>query len=226
MATAFQLNADGFTKQALQLCGLVPLGRSPKADMLQDARDLFSVILKSLQARGVTLTQAIRRSLSLSSGTASYALATDVLDVDFPTTVQVTGDNNENWVERMTYGDYQTISNKTEQGQPTRAYVEKLSSCTVKFWPVPEKAYTWNYRAVVLLPDMDAGSTQTSLTQRWMSALVWRLAYWLSHANNLPMQKRVELKAMADQEEKAVMGQENDRADMNLILPCDPYRSY
>lgn len=226
MSTTFQLNADGFTKQALQLCGLVPLGRQPKNDMLQDARDIFSTILKTLQARGVTLTQAIRRTQTLSSGTSSYALAADVIDVEFPTTIQASGSDAETWVERMSYSDWRVIANKATTGIPTRAFVEKLSTCTVHFWDKPDQTYTWNYRAIILIDDMSAGTTTPGLTQRWMGALVWRLAYWLAHAYNLPMQKRIELKNMADEEEGKVLGQENGGADLCLSLPCDPYRSY
>jgi len=223
MSTTFTLTADQMAKQALQLCGLVPLGRSPKAEQLSDARDLLSVILKSLQARGVTLTQAEPDTQTLSSGTASYTLDADTIDVEFPTTVTKSGETSEYWVEKMVYADYRVISDKTTLGTPTRAYVEKLSVCRAVFWPVPNGTYTWNFRAIKLLPDMSSGSTTTGLTQRWLGALVWRLAYWLAHANNLPAPKRLELKSMADEEERRVMGQENERGDLCLELPRDPY---
>ena len=226
MSTTFQLNADGFTKQALQLAGLLTLGREPNNSMLQDARDLFSTMLKSLQARGVTLTQAVRSTLTLTQGVADYTLPTNVIDVEFPTTIQASGDNNEVWVDKMTYSDYRVISDKTTEGTPTRAYVEKLAVCTVSFWSVPEKTYTWNYRAITLLPDMSSGATEPGLTQRWMAALVWRLAYWLAHAYNLPMEKRIELKGIADEEERLVLGQENERGDLYLQLPPNPYGGY
>lgn len=225
MATSFQLDADGFTKQALQLCGLLRLGGTPSNQLLQDARDLFSVMLKSLQARGVTLTQAVRRTLTLTQGTASYPLGTDVIDVEFPTTIQAVGSDDETWVEKMVYSEYRVISNKETTGIPTRAYVEKLSSVSVTFWEKPNASYTWNYRAIVLVPDADSGSTEPGLTQRWMGALVWRFAYWLSHANNLPQQKRQELKVEAEQHEADVMGQENEGGDLYLSLPTNPYRS-
>lgn len=223
MSTTFQLTADAMTKQALQLCGLVPLGRSPRNDQLQDARDILSTILKTLQAKGVTLTQLTPRTLSLTTGVATYALPAEAIDVEFPTTVQETGSTSETWVERMTYSDYRVISDKTAQAIPTRAYVERTSSVSVTFWSVPDRAYTWNYRTLDLLPDMSSGTTGMSLTQRWLGALVWRHAYWLSHAFNLPMEKRVELKGMADEQEAAVMGQENERGDVFYSLPMDPY---
>ena len=226
MSTTFQLTADAMTKQALQICGLIPLGRSPKNEMLQDARDILSTILKTLQAKGVTLTQLTPRTLSLVAGTGTYALPADCIDVDFPTTINETGSSSETWVERMTYGDYRVISDKVTTGIPTRAYVERTSSVSVTFWSVPDRSYTWNYRTLDLLPDMATGTTGVSLTQRWLGALVWRHAYWLSHAFSLPMDKRLELKGEADAQEAAVMGQENERVDLRFGLPPDPYGSY
>jgi hypothetical protein len=226
LATSFTLNADAFTKHALQLCGLVPLGRQPNNQLLSDARDLFTVLLKTLQTRGVTLTQAIRRTLTLSDGVSTYPLAADVLDVEFPTTIQADGSNVETYVQKMVYSDYVVISNKTTVGIPTRAYVEKTSSVSVIFWDIPNGTYTWNYRAIVLLPDADTGAAEPGLTQRWMGALVWRFAYWLAQAHNLPPQKRQELKAEAEMLERDVLGQENERGDMMMSLPPNPYGSY
>jgi len=126
----------------------------------------------------------------------------------------------------MVYSDYQTISNKTVTGVPTRVFVEKLSSVSVYFWEIPNATYTWSYRAIVLLPDMDAGSTTPGLTQRWQGALTWRFAYWLAHAYNLNPQKRQELKLEAEQQEASVLGQENQSGDLCLSLPPTPYGSY
>ena len=74
MSTTFQLTADGMTKQALQKCGVVGLGRQPDPAVLQDARDTLSTILKTLQARGTTLTQMVPLTISLTPGVASYVL--------------------------------------------------------------------------------------------------------------------------------------------------------
>ena len=225
MSTTFQLTADGFTKHAMQLCGLLPLGRTPRPEHLQDARDLLTVMLKALQSRGITLTQAVQASLTLAPGVANYPLDADTIDVDFPTTLQASGSTAETYVEKMTYSDWRIISDKTVTGPPTRAYVEKLATCSVFFWSVPDGAATWNYRAIKLLPDATSGAT-SGLTQRWMGALVWRFAYWLSHAFSLPQAKRQELKAVADEEETAVLGQENERGDLNLSLGSPYGRGY
>jgi hypothetical protein len=223
MATTFNLNADQYTKKALQLCGTLGLGREPPNQVLQDARDILSTMLKTLQSRGVTLTQAVPLTLTLSNGTASYPLPTNLIDVEFPMTVMASGATSETWVEKMIWSDYQVISDKTVTGTPTRCYVEKLSTLTAKFWSVPNGTYTANYRGIQLIDDMSAGTTTPGLTQRWMGALMWRFAYWLSFPLNVPAAKRQELKTEAEQQERDVLGGENERGDLQLCLPSDPY---
>jgi hypothetical protein len=226
MSTSFNLQADQYAKKALQLCGVVGLGRPVDTEVLQDVRDTFSEILKTLQARGTTLTQKVQRTLALVPGVASYALPADLYDVEFPVTVQAANDVNETYVERATYADWRIISDKTVTGPPTRMYVERLSTMTAFLWSVPEKAYTLNYQGCQLLPDVSDGTTTPGLTQRWMGALTWRLAYWISFPLNIPQTKRGELKTVADEEERIVLGQDTERGDLQLMLPSDPYGSY
>ena len=226
MSTTFQLTADGLTKKALQICGVVGLGRQPDNEVLQDARDILSEILKTLQSRGTTLTQAVPLTMTLTAGVSTYAFPTNLIDIDFPVTVQAVNDVNETYVEKMVYADYRIISDKTTTGPPTRLYVEKLANLTGYFWSVPDQIYTMNYRGIALLPDMSDGSVTPGLTQRWMGALTWRLAYWLSYPLNIPQSRRAEIKAMADEQEGIVLGQENERGDLNLMLPPDPFGSW
>jgi hypothetical protein len=226
MSTTFNLSADQYTRKALQLCGVVGLGRPVDNEVLQDARDIFSEMLKTLQARGTTLTQKVPLTLALLPGVSTYVLPANLYDIEFPVTVQAVGDVNENYVEQMVYADYRIISDKTVTGPPTRLYVERLATITAYLWSVPDKAYTLNYQGCQLLPDISDGTTTPGLTQRWMGALTWRLSYWLSFPLNIPASRRAELKAMADQEEAIVMGQDAEHADLQLMLPPDPYGSY
>lgn len=230
MSTSFNLTADGVAKQALQKCGVVGLGRQPDPTMLQDARDTLSVILKTLQARGTTLTQMVPLTLSLVQGTAAYVLPSNIISVEdeFATLLQTSGAaaNSETYVQKMSYQDYRIISDKTTSGPPTRFYVEMLSTLTMFLWSVPDQSYTLNFRGLALLPDITDGTTTSGLTQRWMAALVWRLAYWLSFPLKVPTERRAELKTEAETQEAIVLGQESERVDMNLMLPPDPFGSY
>jgi hypothetical protein len=225
----FNPTADQMVRSALQKCGVVGLGMQVKNEWLQDGRDILSSILKALQAKGVTLTQLIPATLTLVPGVSTYALPTTFIDVENePTTIsQPSGDPTESYVERMVYGDWRIISDKTVNGIPTRVYIQKLvAGCTAIFWSTPDQAYTWNYRGFQLLPDMSDGGQTSGLNQRWMEALEWRLAYWLSFPLNISAMRRAELKGNADEQNNIVMRQESERADCNLMLPMDPYHSY
>lgn len=225
----FNLTADQMVRQALQHCGVVGLGMPVLPEMLQDGRDKLSTILKALQARGTTLSQLVRATLVLSPGQSSYVLPAAFIDVeDEQTTLLLpNGSTTETYVDRMAYADWRIISDKSISGLPTRVYIEKSATvCTAFFWSVPDQAYTWEYRGVQLLPDMSTGGQLSELAQKWVSALTWRLAYWLSFPLNVPQMRRQELKTNADDEEKIVLGQEVEHVDLNLMLPPNPYGSY
>lgn len=228
MSTTFQLNADQFVKGALQFTGVLGLGRTPKQEWLEDARTMFGTILKTLQTRGVTLTQAVPLTLALQQGVSSYPLPADIFDVSDTATLQQVGasSSQETYTEPMVYSDYRIISDKTVTGPPTRFYVQKLAALTVFFWSVPDRSYTWFYQGIQLLPDITDGSTKPGLTQRWMGALQWRLAYWLSFPLNVQPGKRQELKEEADKQEAIALGQENEHRDLQIMLPPNPYGSY
>lgn len=230
MSTIFNLTADGMAKQALQHCGVLGLGRTPNPTMLQDTRDKLSIILKTLQARGTTLTQMMPFTITMTPGVASYVLPANIISVEdeVTTLLQVGGAaaNSETYVQKMNYEDYRIISDKTVSGPPTRVYVEMLSTLTAYFWSVPDQPYVWNARGLALLPDISDGTTTPGLTQRWMAALTWRLAYWISFPLNVPMARRAELKAEADAQEATVMGQEVEHVDLCFQLPMDPYGSW
>lgn len=230
MSTTFNLTADGVAKQALQKCGVLGLGRTPDPTMLQDARDTLSVILKTLQARGTTLTQMQPLTLSLTAGVSSYVLPSNIIDVEDEqmTLLQSSNGtaNSETYVQRMSYEDWRIISDKAVTGPPTRVYFQKLAVVTAFFWSTPDQTYTFNFRGLALLPDITDGTTTSGLTQRWMGALVWRLAYWLSYPLNTPAARRAELKEEAEKQEAIVLEQETEHVDMNFMLPPDPYGSY
>lgn len=218
----FNLTADGIVKQALQISGLLPLGGRPQPTQAADAREILDVMLKGIQAKGVVLTCAERTTLALTSGTASYALPADTLDVEFPTTITASGGTNDTIVEKMVYGDYALISDKASAGMPTRVYVEKQASLTAIFWPVPSASFTWNYRRVRTMRDMDAGNVNMDLTVRWLEAVVWKMAHRLSMASSLSASARAEIRAEAGNAEAVAMGQENERGDLNFGL-TGPY---
>jgi hypothetical protein len=219
---AFNPTADEIVRQAFQMGGILGLGRRPKTDQLNDARDILTTILKAMQAKGTMLVTAERVTLTLTPGTASYSLAADTIDVEFPTTYKAPGSSTETTVERLAYANYQELTDKTVQGTPTQAYVEKTATLTVSFWPVPSAAGTWNYRRVRLIRDASNGGVTIDVTRKYLQAVVWKLAHRLALANALPLGRVQYLEGQAIAAEHEATGDDNERGDLSICL-TDPY---
>lgn len=219
---SFNPSADAVIKQALQFAGLLPLGRKPRPDMMADARDMLTTMLKALQAEGIMLVTTERVTLTLVAGTATYALDADTVDVVFPSTWTPAGSTSETIVEQMSYSDYAPLSDKTAQGTPTRVYVEKEAAVTATFWNVPSQGGTWHYRRVRLIRDASDGGVTLDLTQRYLQAIVWKMAHRMAMANSVSLQRVSMLRDEATAAIAAAKGDDNERGDLNMSL-CGPY---
>lgn len=220
ISTSYNFNptAEQIVRQAFQATGALGLGRRPRPDQLNDARDILTTLLKAMQAKGKLLVQAERVTLTLTPGTATYALADDTIDVEFPTTYSPPGSTTETIVERMSYSDYQILSDKTAQGTPVRVYVEKSAILTATFWNVPNAAGTWHYRRIRIIRDASAGATMDATT-KFIQAIVWKLAHKLALPLGVPLARVQYLEQQAIAAEAEVIGDDDERGDCNMMLP-------
>jgi hypothetical protein len=216
--SSFNPQVDTILRMALQMAGLLPLGRNPSAAELAHARDHMNASLKSLSGVGPALTQMERTTLALVAGTSTYVLAADTIEVSFPMSIAVVGQTTETWIEHMTFATYQTMSSKDLQGTPTSCYVEKLSTVSLVFWPVPSQAYTLSYQRQRLIRDADSGST-VDLTQRWFNWLTYEMAHKMSLAGSLTLAASKNLKGLADEALLLAMGKEQEGGSVVFELP-------
>lgn len=218
VSTSYGYNppADNLLRQALQLSGLVPLGRTPSALELSHARDHMNTTGKSLPR---ALMQMERTSQALVAGTALYTAAADTLEISFPMMLQVPGQSTETWVQHMVYDEYAKISNKDTQGTPTMCYVEKLAAVSLIFWPVPEKAYTVNYQRQRIARDLESGTTIDGL-QKWLDYWVYAMAEKMAIAGSLGIDRCKLLGAKARECLEKASGTENEGGDLMISLPA------
>jgi hypothetical protein len=118
----------------------------------------------------------------------------------------------------MVYDEWQKLSNKTFQATPTSCYVEKAALVTLVFWPVPDQAFTLNYRRQRLFRDTDSGTTMDS-TQRWIDAWVYVTAYKMAQSGSLPQSTLENLKQDRNDAVKLAQGREHETADLVFTLP-------
>ena len=218
--SSFAPSVDEILRMALQLAGLLPLGRNPSAQELGHARFHLNASAKSMAGRGPQFTQLERQTLALVAGTAEYTLAADTIEIEFPMSIQqtTTGNVSDTWIEPMVYDEWQKLSNKTFQATPTSCYVEKAALVTLVFWPVPGQAFTLKYRRQRLLRDADSGSTMDS-TQRWIDAWVYTAAHKMAMIASLPQSTVTNLKLEKEAAIKLAQGREHETADLVFTPP-------
>jgi hypothetical protein len=218
--SSFQPQVDQILRMALQLAGILPLGRNPSAQELSHARDHLNASAKSMAAHGAQFTQLERKTLPLVAGTAEYTLDSDTIEIEFPMSIQqaTTGTTSDTWIEAMVYDEWQKLSNKTFQATPTSCYVEKAALVTLVFWPVPNQAFTLKYRRQRLMRDFDSGTTPDS-TQRWIDAWVYTAAHKMCMIASLPQSSVANLKELRDEAIRLAQGREHETADLVFTLP-------
>lgn len=146
-------------------------------------RRSLNFLMADWSNRGINLWALESGTVDLVSGTATYNLPVDTVDlIEFMLREGVGQNQNDINVSRITVTDYATLPNKNVQGIPSQIFVERLQA-TPRFtlWPVPDtssyKLYYWRLRR---LGDGGNGTTTPDVPFRFLNALVSGLAYYLS----------------------------------------------
>lgn len=211
----FNPSCDDIMRSALQLAGLLPLGRSASAQQLQHARFFLDEFFKS---QGASLMQMERETLTLAAGIDTYDLAADTIGVTFPMMClplpQQSVTQSQTQIQGMSFDQYQQIPDKTQQGVPIRCYSEKLALVTLRFWPVPNAAFTVSYQRQRLMEDAASGAT-VDRPPRWMRGISFMMAHDMALAGSLPLDRVKYLGGMAEDLLRKAEGM--DHEDVNEV---------
>lgn len=156
--TAFTLDLLEIVEEAFERCG-----RELRTGYdLKTARRSLNLLFADWSNRGVNLWTLDSGSVSLVSGTATYTLPADTIDIldavirsnDGSASLQ-----NDRVITRVSASVYSTIPNKLSTGVPIQYVVTRASAApTVTLWPVPsdatQKLVYWRLRRI-----QDAGAT-------------------------------------------------------------------
>jgi hypothetical protein len=217
--STFNPTVDNLIRSGMQLAGLLPFGRAPQPDQLRDVREILDTRLKELQAEGTILLTAERAEpLTLASGTASYALPANVLDVDELGMLTAPGETTQTHCFRMPFNDYQPITDKATTGVPMRFYVEKLAATTIIFHPTPDKAYAFSYRKIRLLADVDSGGVTVDLRQKWLRVVTLMIAHDVALAGSRPLSVVEYLDNQLAIAKQIVSGDDDEKGDLQWVL--------
>jgi len=200
----FELTVDQLLRRSFNIAGMLEASQSaPRPDDLSMARDLLGMELDALQADGIVLRTVIRTTLPLVAATATYVLDADTIDVALDGSnvagMIVPASGGETPVRAISRAEYQQIPTKASSATPTVVFIEKLTTTSLVFWPVPPDSTTsFRYSKIHLPRDSTPGSATPDLPRRWAKALCYQMAWQIAVTKSAPLQKWTSLQKLAE----------------------------
>ena len=201
---------------------------------LKTARRSLNLLFAEWANRGINLWTIESGTQLLTSGTATYDLPVDT--VDLIEHVIRTGSGTSQIdvsISRISVATYAAIPSKTSTGKPVQIYIDRKSGATessgiqypsVTLWPVPDDAdtYTLVYWRLARILDAGTGVNTQDIPFRFLPALVAGLAYYL--ALKIPgSEGRLQiLKPMYDEAWNLAADEDREKASM-FITPRPMY---
>ncbi len=163
---------------------------------LRTARRSLNLLALDWANRGYNLWTVEEGSISLGSGTATYALPTDTIDiVEMVIRTASSGTNTDINIQRIGMPQYASIPNKATTGRPVQAWTNRQIAPTITLWPVPDmdNTYTLVYWRMRRMNNAGSNGDLTfDIPERMLPCLIAGLAFKIAQkkpdlAARLPM---------------------------------------
>tara|TARA_R100000664_G_scaffold23668_1_gene33282 strand:+ start:312 stop:980 length:669 start_codon:yes stop_codon:yes gene_type:complete len=215
-STDFELDVTEYIEEAFERCGLeVRTGYD-----LKTAKRSLNLMLLDWANRGLNQWTIVQRTQNLTSGTAEYALSTDIIDI---LSLSVVRNNTYFSVDRISRDSYLSIPNKTTTGRPSQFFLDRQITPNLKIWPVPENSTdVIFYDALTRMNDADTFTNTLEVPFRFYPCLAAGLAYYIS-IKRAP--ERVQLlKSVYEEEFQRAATEDRDRSSTTISPDLGFYR--
>ena len=204
----FELNVADYVEEAFERCGLeVKTGYD-----LVTARRSLNIMLAEWANRGLNQWTIVQRTQALTSGTRTYTLSADVIDI---LSAVVTRSSTDFALTRVSRDDDLNIPNKATTGRPTQFFLDRQVTPSLRLWPTPENSTdVVVYNALTRIDDADTAINTLDVPFRFYPCLAAGLAYYLS-IKRAPNRTQM-LKAMYEEEFERAMGEDRDRSSFTV----------
>jgi len=213
--TAFDLDFTEIAEEAWERAG-----REMRTGYdLRTARRSMNLMLIEWQNRGINMWTVDEGTLPLVSGTGTYTLPADTIDL-LEHVIRMGSGTSQNDVSlnRISVSSYSTIPNKNATGKPLQIYINRLAAAPeASVWPIPDSDnYTLQYWRMRRIEDAGSGVNTADVNFRFLPCLVAGLAYYIAlkvpeFEARLPMLKQ-------EYEESFLRASEEDREKATLRL--------
>lgn len=224
--TDFNLDLNALVEEAFERCGQ----EMRTGYDLRTARRSLNLLLLDWANRGINLWTIDQGSIPLVTGTATYDLPVDTVDLLDHVIRTGTGSNQIDInISRISVSTYAMIPNKTATGRPIQVWVDRKSGATnsssvvqypqITVWPTPDPSttYTFYYWRLRRMQDAGNGVNGQDIPFRMLPAMVAGLAYHL--AMKIPgAEQRIQLlKASYDEAWQLASEEDREKAPVRFV---------
>tara|TARA_R110002020_G_scaffold314810_1_gene529957 strand:- start:1131 stop:1799 length:669 start_codon:yes stop_codon:yes gene_type:complete len=216
-STNFELDVAEYIEEAFERCGLeVRTGYD-----LKTAKRSLNLMLAEWANRGLNQWTITQTTQALTSGTATYNLNTNVIDI---LSVVVRRSSTDFSMERVSRSTYLGIPTKSTTGRPNQFFLDRQITPVLKIWPTPENSTdTIIFDALTRMDDADTFINTMDMPFRFFPCLAAGLAYYIS-MKRAPNRTQM-LKAVYEEEFERAMTEDRDRASFNVVPQYQYFRS-
>ena len=216
-STDFELDVAEYIEEAFERCGL----EDRTGYDLKTAKRSLNLMLAEWANRGLNQWTITQRTQALTSGTRTYTLSADVIDI---LSAVVTRSSTDFAMERISRSTYLGIPTKSTTGRPNQFFLDRQITPVLKIWPTPENSTdTIIFDALTRMDDADTFINTMDMPFRFFPCLAAGLAYYIS-MKRAPNRTQM-LKAVYEEEFERAMTEDRDRASFNVVPQYEYFRS-
>lgn len=215
-STNFELDVSDYIEEAFERCGLeVKTGYD-----LKTAKRSMNLMFAEWANRGLNQWTIVQRTQALTTGTSSYALGSDVIDV---LSMVVRRNNTDISIEKISRDEFLNIPNKSTEGRPSQFFIDRQVTPVLNVWPSPENSTdVVVFDCLTRLDDADTFTNTVDVPFRFYPCLAAGLAYYLA-IKRAPDRIQL-LKSVYEEEFERALSEDRDRASFNVSPNLRYYR--
>lgn len=193
-----------------------PMGSIRSGYDLQKARRSLNLLFSEWGNRGLNMWTIESTTLAITSGTGSYSLPADTVDI---LDAQLRdSDSLDRTLRRISFSTYAQTYDKSLSGTPSSYMVTRTSTPTVTFWPLPDADATLYYFRIRRLNGLASGiSGSPDVPSRFVPALTSGLAYYLALKEATAGDRIGLLKGDYEEQFDLAAGEDRERATLRLV---------
>jgi|TARA_A100001011_G_scaffold378508_1_gene443333 hypothetical protein len=211
-STDFEPNITEFIEEAFERCGVeLRTGYDLKTGIRS-----ANLMLAEWANRGLNQWTITTGTQTVTEGTASYQLGTDVIDI-LDVVVRRTINNNSTDIilNRISRSEYFNIPNKDTKARPSQFFLDKQNNPTLFLFPAPENSTdVIRFNKLTRMDDADNARNTMDMPFRFYPCFVAGLAYYISLKKS-PDRTSL-LKSIYEEEFRRAADQDEDRASFKI----------